>query len=182
MQTDGHQKTDVDPAATTKTPDTPLARLLRDARLRLVETGTRNRLVHTPRGVKRSRSIALTVDDRDAFFETAVRGRRLMRFMPREEGAPAHRTDVVRLVDASASRRPGASWLHAALDPEILQKKLLSLYRDARTAEEGQGINILFLAFGAPALVRGRQVRGAARGAAPAPPCRSGKRQGQVDV
>ena len=36
----------------------PVERLLADARLRLVETGTRNRLVHTPRGGKRMRSVA----------------------------------------------------------------------------------------------------------------------------
>ena len=148
MRADGQQNTGVNLEGASKTSDTPLVRLLRDARLRLVETGTRNRLVHTPRGAKRSRSIALDVDDRDAFFEASVRGRRLMRFVPREEGAAQRRNDVIRLGDAPSSRRAGASWLHAALDPEVLQKKLLSLYRDSRTAEEEQGINILFLAYG----------------------------------
>ena len=40
-------------------PRSPIERLLADARLRLVETGTRNRLVHTPRGGKRTRSVAI---------------------------------------------------------------------------------------------------------------------------
>src|SRR3977135_2091104 len=34
----------------------PLEKFLADARLHLVETGTRNRLVHTPRASKRTRS------------------------------------------------------------------------------------------------------------------------------
>ncbi|MFM9973119.1 MAG: DUF4011 domain-containing protein, partial [Beijerinckiaceae bacterium] len=38
--------------------------------------------------------------------------------------------------------------LRTALETEPLQKRLLSLYRDAKTAEEEQGINILFLAIG----------------------------------
>ena len=46
-------------------------------------------------------------------------------------------------------RRAGlAPGLHTGLDSEALQKKLLSLYRDAKTAEEEQGINILFIALG----------------------------------
>ena len=35
----------------------PVERLLEDARKRLIEIGTRNRLVHTPRGSKRVRSL-----------------------------------------------------------------------------------------------------------------------------
>ena len=34
------------------------------------------------------------------------------------------------------------------LDEQKLEKRLLSIYRDAKTAEEEQGINILFLAMG----------------------------------
>ncbi|WP_158810934.1 DUF4011 domain-containing protein, partial [Beijerinckia sp. L45] len=148
MQTDGQTTTSGDPSAAAKVPDTPLSRLLRDARMRLVETGTRNRLVHTPRGAKRSRSIALDVDDRDALFRTAYRGHRLMRFVPREEGAPPRQNALVRLDEVPAARRTNPGWLYAGLDAETLQKKLMSLYRDAKTAEEEQGINILFLAYG----------------------------------
>jgi very-short-patch-repair endonuclease len=148
VQIDDQQTTSIGSAGAPKAPDTPLSRLLRDARLRLVETGTRNRLVHTPRGAKRSRSIAVTVDDRDVFFETAVLGRRSMRFVPRVGGPPAIPAEVVSLDEATGFRRTGVGWLQTILDAETLQKKLASLHRDARTAEEEQGINILFLAVG----------------------------------
>ena len=38
--------------------------------------------------------------------------------------------------------------LQTELDEPKLEKRLLSIYRDAKTAEEEQGINILFLAIG----------------------------------
>ena len=38
--------------------------------------------------------------------------------------------------------------LRTSLDEEKLEKRLLAIYRDAKTAEEEQGINILFLAIG----------------------------------
>src|SRR4029079_10702467 len=38
--------------------------------------------------------------------------------------------------------------LHTQLTSEVLQKRLLRIYRDARTLEEEQGVNILFLAVG----------------------------------
>lgn len=40
------------------------------------------------------------------------------------------------------------SILETPLTPDALQKRLLKLFKDARTAEEEQGINILFLAMG----------------------------------
>src|SRR5208283_4550998 len=38
--------------------------------------------------------------------------------------------------------------LCTSIDEEKLEKRLLAIYRDAKTAEEEQGINILFLAIG----------------------------------
>jgi hypothetical protein len=47
---------------------------------------------------------------------------------------------------SGADEAPGA--LQTNLDEQKLEKRLLSIYRDAKTAEEEQGINILFLAIG----------------------------------
>ena len=60
----------------------PMERLLADARARLVETGTRNRLVHTPRGGKRTRSLPIIGGDADVLFGTLVRSSRGLRFLP----------------------------------------------------------------------------------------------------
>lgn len=112
-----------------------LSKLLSDARRHLLETGTRNRLVHTPRQVKHSRSLTFTSIDADRIFELLARGGRSLRFLPAaDDGAPA--------------TPAGEASIRTRLDVQQLEKRLLGLYRDAKTAEEEQGINILFLALG----------------------------------
>ncbi len=126
-------------------PKPPLERLLADARLRLVETGTRNRLVHTPRGAKRTRSLSVLNADADSLFETLLRSGKTMGFRPGDLTlARSSATSSGRGVSNAA----GATSLQTSLEPEPLEKRLLSIYRDAKTAEEEQGINILFLAIG----------------------------------
>ena len=125
----------------------PMESLLQEARLRLVETGTRNRLVHTPRGAKKSRALAFTGVDARLLFQSCVRDARTIQFRPREEsGKQIARYEA----GASGGLQNGddGKLLRTLLEPETLQKRLLSLYRDARIAEEEQGINILFLAIG----------------------------------
>ena len=39
--------------------ETEMEKLLGQARFKLIETGTRNRLIHTPRGNKRSRALPI---------------------------------------------------------------------------------------------------------------------------
>jgi very-short-patch-repair endonuclease len=128
-----------------KMPKSPIERLLADARLRLVETGTRNRLVHTPRNLKRTRSLSILKADADSMFETAARSGKSMHFLPADR-APnlAPEGNVERIVQSPLA----SAVLQTNLDLEPLEKRLLTIYRDAKTAEEEQGINILFLAIG----------------------------------
>ena len=126
----------------------PVERLLADARQRLIETGTRNRLVHTPRGGKRTRSLPIVDVDADGLFATLVRSNRMMRFLPgdrtREPALEEPNSNVMRYPAPNAV----PTVLKTTLDEEKLEKRLLAIYRDAKTAEEEQGINILFLAIG----------------------------------
>ena len=123
----------------------PVGWLLADARLRLVETGTRNRLVHTPRGAKRTRSLSILNADADNLFEIAARFGKSMRFLPANAvPALALEGNQKRLVQSAVA----SGSLQTNLDVEPLEKRLLAIYRDAKTAEEEQGINILFLAIG----------------------------------
>ena len=71
----------------------------------------------------------------DNLFETLARSGKTMRFLA---------ADVVRLPTTAS---PGA-FLQTNLDVESLEKRLLKIFRDAKTAEEEQGINILFLSIG----------------------------------
>ena len=129
--------------------NSPVERLLADARLRLVETGTRNRLVHTPRGGKRTRSMPITGVDADGLFESLARSGRAMRFLPANLERELATEIQSRNVDRSrTSAEAPTTTLQTNLDERTLEKRLLSIYRDAKTAEEEQGINILFLAIG----------------------------------
>ena len=135
-------------SARTPTHRSAVERVLADARLRLVETGTRNRLVHTPRGRKRTRSLPIVDSDADGLFETLVRSNKVLRFLA------ANRTRELALEEPYSSLKSypasdaTSTNLRTSLDEEKLEKRLLAIYRDARTAEEEQGINILFLAIG----------------------------------
>jgi hypothetical protein len=118
-----------------------IERLLAEARVRLVETGTRNRLVHTPRAGKRTRSLAISGADADELFEILNQSTRALRFQ-------ATFPDDAQVERITVGRKTGGAVLQTNLAEEPLAKRLLTIYRDARTAEEEQGINILFLAIG----------------------------------
>ena len=59
-------------------------------------------------------------------------------FLPTEDIGP----------DATVAARHSDKKLQTRLNADRLQKKLLTLYRDAQTLEEEQGISVLFLALG----------------------------------
>lgn len=62
-----------------------LAALLEDARHRLVETGTRNRLVHVNRTTKRSNSLGIIGERTANIFDILrIQGKR-MRFLARDD-------------------------------------------------------------------------------------------------
>lgn len=122
-------------------------RLLAEARVRLVETGTRNRLVHTPRDAKRRRSLSISGANSDGLLQVLVRAGRSMRFLP------AVKTDLLAQASSNEAHTlletvsPTVS-LQTNLEPEALEKRLLAIYRDAKAVEDEQGINVLFLALG----------------------------------
>ncbi|GGK22763.1 DUF3320 domain-containing protein [Salinarimonas ramus] len=149
-----------------------LEALLAEARTRLIETGTRNRLVHVNRAAKRPSTLAIFVADTDALFSRLVREGRPYRFAPdpvlaaraaagepepdgeqekAQEGGGAFRTPmtfVTAELDASDEASARLDTLQTRLGPAPLEKRLLRFFRDARLLEEEQGVNILYLAIG----------------------------------
>lgn len=125
---------------------------LEDARRRLVETGTRNRLIHVNRSAARANALDLPgVQSEDLFDQLRTQGRRL-RFLPRGEGQEEDCSDEPYLAlevgdDLDGGRNPDPH-LKTRLGSDALQRRLLTLHRDARTAEEEQGVNLLYLALG----------------------------------
>ncbi|WP_349371416.1 DUF3320 domain-containing protein [Salinarimonas sp.] len=144
---------------------------LAEARARLIETGTRNRLVHTNRGAKRPTTLGVLTPDTDALFARLVREGAALRFAPdpvlaaraaagevldeeeTEEGGGAFRTPVAHLAAPDADAEMDADTdrvdrLRTRLGPDALEKRLLRFWRDARLTEEEQGVDILYLAIG----------------------------------
>jgi hypothetical protein len=133
-----------------------IEKLLSEVRIKLIETGTRNRLIHTPRGARRTRCLPIVGARPDAVFVNLAREKKLLRSLagnglddvsPGAAGAKIAR--LGRQPDQSG--RPthaSRSAVQTTLAPDLLQKRLHAIYRDAKTAEEERGVNILFLAVG----------------------------------
>jgi len=129
--------------------ETHVEKLLDETRLKLIETGTRNRLIHTPRGAKRTRSLPILEASSDSVFQCLVRENRPLRFLASEDAGELRKeTSGPKGPRLIATRAYESRGLQTALSPEFLQKRLHGIHRDARTAEEERGVNILFLALG----------------------------------
>lgn len=125
--------------------------LLEDVRKKLVETGTRNRLIHVNRRTVRGNLLNI-INERsnDIFHIIRVSGKK-MRFAGKgeEEDSDAGGVVLTEIQDNEFDEgRYTDSVLETPLTPDALQKRLLKLFKDSKTAEEEQGINILYLAMG----------------------------------
>lgn len=140
-------------------------RLLADRRA-LLDLGTRNRLVHIPLKTKAVRAIEIIGDNAARVFEWLSDGKR-MSFVPTtarvdsdddshsessetasRETAEPQQAIAESPTDPAPEPKPLDSRLQTKLSSEALQKRLLDIWYDARTLEEEQGVNILYLAFG----------------------------------
>ena len=138
--------------ATSKTPhDDGVVRLFEEARRRLVETGTRNRLIHVNRSTTRGPILNL-INERTEDVYATLSARKTMRFLARGTDKTTDSKEMsLALPDPVESMDPSRftdEFLETPLGPDGLQKKLLSIAQEARTAEEEQGVNILYLALG----------------------------------
>ena len=128
-----------------------IRRLFEETRRRLVETGTRNRLVHVNRQSRRSNVLDIVNERSDDVWSILAAGRKTMRFLATGRDK-ADDSDTPSLADTGGAaidaERYADSLLETRLGPDGLQKRLIKLAREARTAEEEQGINILYLALG----------------------------------
>lgn len=129
-----------------------IQKLFDDTRKRLVETGTRNRLVHVNRANTRGNVVNIVNERSDDVWAILSSGK-AMRF--RALGHDARRdvdaSDIILAnedTDDVGADRYTDNQLETRLGPDGLTKKLLKIAREARTAEEEQGVNILYLALG----------------------------------
>lgn len=127
-----------------------LARLFNDTRKRLVETGTRNRLVHVNRANTRG-NVVNVVNERSDDVHAILSGGKTMRFLALGQDS-AGDVNSIHLGGSNHETfnedRYTDSQLETRLGPDALQKKLLKIARETQTAEEESGVNILYLALG----------------------------------
>jgi very-short-patch-repair endonuclease len=135
-----------------------LDRFCESARKDLLDLSLRNRLINLNLTTKRSSSLRI-LSNPLLVFETLVREGKPLSFVPTlgsgAGGDIAGGDDVHDLPDESSSVLSSSGQdltldekLRARLTKEQLESKLLKLYYDARTAEEEQGVSILYLVLG----------------------------------
>jgi len=130
---------------------------IEDARKKLIDSGTRNKLVHVNRKGE-GKFLNIVNEQSDEIFKILYTNKKKMKFRATElsletESDDEILFDLVNLTSVTNQENIDEAsftdkYLDVRLDTERLQKRLLMMARDARTAEEEQGINILFLALG----------------------------------
>lgn len=138
----------------------PVEEKLRKASRELLDLTARNRLINTPRSRSKSTSIEIIDADASEVYTRLVCERKSMTFTAGREqeaddaedsGESPYHLDQPEEEDNQVSNGKGrrrTDALQTRLTSEVLQRRLLRLYLDARTYEEEQGVNILFLAIG----------------------------------
>jgi very-short-patch-repair endonuclease len=144
--------------------DLPIAEKLDRARMELLDLSARNRLLNMPRSSKGVRSVEI-VDEKSAeIFRLLVREGKVFTFVAGKaarsgdgpDPAEAETDEITDLAqpeddvadDRGVFGRHADTRLQTRLTPKGLQKRLLELFFDARTLEEEQGVNILYLTLG----------------------------------
>jgi hypothetical protein len=126
--------------------ETRISRVLEEARRKLLDTGTRNRLVHVNRANPRSNSLNLIQARADEIYRILrVEGKR-MQFRARGEDGGGEYEEIqispretpLKRISSHSSER----FIETPLGSDALERRLLRLANDAKTAEEEQGVNI----------------------------------------
>ncbi len=140
-----------------------IAALLDHARRSLLDLSTRNRLLSLPRESSAGRIVHVHDELSEELFRLLVREQKSLTLAAGRESAAAEdgaaggtASELVELpksdpadVDAEGvAARHRDLKLQTRLTSESLQKRLLTIYYDARTLLEEQGVNILYLALG----------------------------------
>ncbi|MGH7030088.1 MAG: DUF3320 domain-containing protein, partial [Stellaceae bacterium] len=118
-----------------------LTAALLEARRELIDLSRRNRLLHATRGGSRPHCLEIIDAVADELFVALTRERKQCGFAPIADPETADAEP-----DKAALTR--TALLQTRLGQEPLARRLLKLFREARTYEEEQGVNILFLAVG----------------------------------
>ena len=146
------------PARIDKGPARGVEIAVNNLRQQLLDIGKRNKLINAP--IRKARAKQITIEDElaDEVFKILYLQSKSMTFQPAQDGISGEVEDaddeIVFLPTEDIEPSPAAAARHSdsklqtRLTADRLQKKLLTLYRDAQALEEEQGISVLFLALG----------------------------------
>lgn len=136
-----------------------LEQKLENARAQLLDLGARNRLLNIPRA-RTSKFLDVCDERSECIYKLLVTEAKAFTFLhgkagkddDSEEVAEEDESTEIFLYPLNDDSTPKAQHLDTKLQTRLtakgLQKRLLDLYHDARTLEEEQGVNILYLALG----------------------------------
>lgn len=148
--------------------DLPLKEKLERARTELLDLSARNRLLNVPRFSKSAKTIDVIDERTSEIYRLLVNEGKTFTFLAgkpdkvKSDGSGPQPADDEEEYSAIVLPQPGEdetdargfarrhtdTSLQTRMTPTGLQRRLLDLYFDARTLEEEQGVNILFLALG----------------------------------
>jgi hypothetical protein len=129
----------------------------------LLDLGTRNRLINIPLRTKNIQAIEIIDEKSSEVFRLLGESKRFTLLAAKVEaieGQPPSVPDdessgsIAQQFHAGDGNETGSRARHSdtrlqtKLSSEVLQKRLLDIWYDARTLEEEQGVNILYFAFG----------------------------------
>jgi very-short-patch-repair endonuclease len=141
----------------------PIETKLERARMELLDLSARNRLLNVPRFSKSAKTIDIVDEKSSEIYRLLVYEQKAFTFLAgrpdQAKGDEATSDDDLPPVylalpedteedERGILRRHTDTKFQTRMTPSGLQKRLLDLYFDARTLEEEQGVNILFLALG----------------------------------
>ena len=132
---------------------------IENARRGLLDLSARNRLISTPRTSHQGRKVEIADERSSEVFRLLVRERKAMSFLSGVEEPQAGtvvdgdspllaQPEETTAQDGTPDPRHVDLRLQTRLTSERLQARLLSIYYDAQTYEQEQGVSILYLAMG----------------------------------
>jgi len=132
--------------------DKTIERVLQASRRKLLDTGTRNRLVHINRANQRGNFLNIINEKSEEIFGILRISGKRMRFkaMGKDKTGEGHEM-ILAVPDAELSEKSNRltdNFIETPLGPDALARRLLRLAGNAKIAEEEQGLNILYLAIG----------------------------------
>lgn len=133
--------------------------VLENARRELLDLTSRNRLLNTPRGKSPSTRLEVVDELSHEVFRRLVVDGKSMSFLPAKQAEGKQEAegdgdlllsqpDDDELDQNGLASRHTDDKLQTQLASEQLQRRLLKLYYDAKTYEQEQGVNILYVALG----------------------------------